>query len=219
MSMSGSHGKALIAILILIAFGGFGAYVRSHQAEIERPADYIQIPLETDKYLGLETRFPEYTYDILKADTTTLRMYTDRITGDVYWLFVAYFSSQKYGSQIHSPIHCVPGGGYRIHTIKPHLIRLEDGRDLAVRRLLVESKRRREVMFYWFETRGGVIASEYGLKFDLMKNSVLLMPTDAAICRVNVPLPVTADFDEAAARAEQFIRDIYPSLENALPFD
>lgn len=217
--MKSRNSKAIIAILILIIFGGFGAYVRSHQASIDRPADFERIPLETENYIGLEKRFADYAYDILKADTTTLRMYTNRSTGEIYWLFIAYFESQKYGSQIHSPIHCVPGGGYRIISIEPFSLTLDDGRQLSVRRLLIESHRRREVMFYWFETRGGVIANEYSLKLDLMKNSVFLMPTDAAICRVNIPLPVTADFEEASQQAVKFIRDIYAYLELALPFD
>ena len=212
------NSKAVIAIVILVVFGGFGAFVRSHQAATDRPADFDRIPLETEKYIGIEHRFAEYSYDVLKADTTTLKMYTDRATGDIYWLFIAYFESQKYGSQIHSPIHCVPGGGYRINSIEPYTIVFDDGRRLPVRRMLIESQRRREVMFYWFETRSGVIANEYGLKLDLMKNSVLLMPTDAAICRVNIPLPVTADFDEASAKAEQFIKDMYAYLQEALPF-
>ncbi len=216
--MNRRNSKAIVAILILVVFGGFGAYVRSHQARIDHPPDFSLIPLETEEYIGLEKPLESYEYEILKADTTTLRMYTDRVSGDIYWLFMAYFSSQKYGSQIHSPIHCVPGGGYRILSIEPYTLELADGRRLPVRRLLIESQRRREVMFYWFETRSGVISDEYGLKFDLMKNSVLLMPTDAAICRVNIPLPVTADFDEASAKITGFIKNIYPYLEQSLPF-
>ena len=215
--MSSRSRKALIAIFVLILFGGFGAYVRSHQAEIDRPADFDRIPLETDKYFGVERRFEEYTYDVLKADTTTLRMYRDK-TGEVFWLFVAYFSSQKYGSQIHSPITCVPGGGYRILTIEPYVIDLHNGSNINVRRLLIASQRRKEVMLYWFETRSGVISGEYGLKFDLMKNSIFLLPTDAAICRVTIPLSLEADFEKASLRAAEFVRDIYPAIQAALPF-
>ena len=170
-----------------------------------------------DSYFGTEERFEEYAYEVLKADTTTLRMYRT-IEGEVYWLFMAYFSSQKYGSQIHSPKHCLPGGGYKIQTIEPFEIDLCDGRKLQASRLLIANPRRKEIMFYWFETRSGVISSEYALKLDLMKNSVSLMPTDAAICRVTMPLSLEADFDKATQQAVEFIRQIYPSMLSSLPF-
>ena len=73
-------------------------------------------------------------------------------------------------------------------------------------------------MMYWFETRSGVISDEFGLKLDLMKNSLMLMPTDAAICRITMPLSLNDDFEIATAKAVKFIRDFYPSLQAALPF-
>jgi hypothetical protein len=73
-------------------------------------------------------------------------------------------------------------------------------------------------MFYWYETRSGVISGEYGLKFDLMKNSVLLLPTDAAICRVTMPLALSADLRAASQAMTDFVRLLYPDIQKALPF-
>lgn len=215
--MTGNGKKALIALCILLPFGGFGTYLRSHQTQPDRPAEFGRIPYEMGEYVGVEERFEEYAYEVLKADTTTLRVYRE-ITGDAYWLFLAYFSSQKYGSQIHSPKHCLPGGGYRILSIEPHQVPLLDGRTITVNRLRIASPQRMELMMYWFETRSGIIPSEMGLKLDLMKNAVALAPTDAAICRVTMPLPLGADFDAATARMVAFIQAFYPVIETALPF-
>ena len=215
--MKGITAKAIVAAAVLMIFGGFGTYLRSHQDTPDRPSDFGLIPYEVGPYFGTEQRFEEYAYEVLKADTTTLRMY--RTTeGDLYWLFIAYFSSQKYGAQIHSPKHCLPGGGYRIVSIEPFPLRLADGRTLAINRLLIASDRRKELMFYWYETRGGVITSEYGLKLDLMRNAVMLLPTDAAICRLTMPLDSDGDFNQATDRAVTYLRQIYPSIQTALPF-
>ena len=212
------NGKnAVIALCILLPFGGFGTYLRSHQTQPDRPAEFGRIPYQIGEYGGSEERFEEYAYEVLKADTTTLRVYRE-MTGDVYWLIMAYFSSQKYGSQIHSPKHCLPGGGYRILSIEPYAVSLSDGRTITVNRLRIASPQRMELMMYWFETRSGIIPSEMGLKLDLMKNAVALRPTDAAICRVTMPLPLGADFDAATARMIEFIREFYPAIETALPF-
>jgi EpsI family protein len=209
--------KGLIAVAVLVLLGGFGTYLKGHRAEPDRPPDFSRIPIEIESFYGTEQRFDEFAYEILKADTTTLRMYRNN-SGDVFWLFIAYFSSQKYGSQIHSPKHCLPGGGYKIVSIEPYDISLADGRSILVNRLLIASQRQKELMLYWFETRSGIISDEYGLKLDLMKNSVMLLPTDAAICRITMPLPLDADFDEATTGAVDFLNKIYPSMQTALPF-
>jgi EpsI family protein len=215
--MTGNGKKALIALCILLPFGGFGTYLRSHQTQPNRPAEFGRIPYQIGEYVGTEERFEEYAYEVLKADTTTLRMYRET-TGDVYWLFMAYFSSQKYGSQIHSPKHCLPGGGYRILSIEPYTIPLLDGQSITINRLRIASPQRMELMMYWFETRSGVITGEFGLKFDLMKNAVALRTIDAAICRVTMPLQLGTDFDAATARMVGFIQQFYPAIETALPF-
>jgi len=215
--MSGRGKKALVAVALLAILGGFGTYLRSYQAEPDRPPDFSRIPMQTDELFGTEQRFEEYAYEVLRADTTTLRMYQE-INGNLYWLFLAYFSSQKYGSQIHSPKHCLPGGGYKIISIEPYEIELDNGSTIVVNRMRIASKRRMELMMYWFETRTGVIRNEFGLKWDLMINSIMLRPTDAAICRLTMPLSLDADFEAATGRAEEFIREFYPYMQEALPF-
>ena len=215
--MTGNGKKAFVAIALLILLGGFGTYLRSHQTEPDRGPNFEQIPIETGRYFGTEHRFSESEYEVLQADTSTLRMYRAE-SGEVYWLFIAYFSSQKYGSQIHSPKHCLPGGGYRILSIEPYNLEIEPGRTITVNRMLIADQRRRELMMYWFETRSGVLHNEFGLKLDLMKNAVTLLPTDAAICRVTMPLGQDGDIDQATATATQFLRDFYPSIKTALPF-
>lgn len=215
--MTGNGKKAFVAIALLILLGGFGTYLRSHQTQPDRGPDFKLIPMETEKYFGTEHRFSEYEYKVLQADTSTLRMYRDE-NGDIYWLFIAYFSSQKYGSQIHSPKHCLPGGGYRILSIEPYNLEIEPGRTITVNRMMIADQRRRELMIYWFETRSGVLHNEFNLKLDLMKNAVTLLPTDAAICRLTMPLPQDGDFEKATAAATQFLHDFYPSIKTALPF-
>jgi len=211
--------KPILVIVILLVFGGFGIYLRGHSISPDRPAEFSLLPMETDKYIGNEQRFDAVTYAVLKADTTTLRMYHDRDTHDIYWLFIAYFSSQKYGSQIHSPLHCVPGGGYRIDYIEPYPIELYDGFKINVRRLMITSPVRKEIMFYWYETRSGALNDEYDLKLDLMKNSIFQTPTDAAICRVTMTLRNGESFEAATEKVVGFIRDFYEPIKTALPFN
>lgn len=209
--------EMVIVIAVLTLFGAFGSFLRFAEHSSDEMAQFGEIPMAAGGYIGEEQRFAEESYEILQADTTTLRLYIDS-EGNKYWFFVAYFASQKYGSQIHSPRHCLPGGGWKIENIEPFDLELADNSSKPVNRLSISVDQHRQLMLYWFETRGGAIRDEFGLKFDLMKNSMLLRPTDAAIVRLTVPVNIGEDFGSATKRALEFFDTFHPTVMKALPF-
>lgn len=207
----------LLTAVILLLGGVFGNFLRFAEQAPHAPSNFSAIPMAEGIYSGEERRFSETSYDVLQADTTTLRRYIGA-EGDVYWLFVAYFASQKYGSQIHSPKHCLPGGGWQILRHEPYELTLPDGRTLSINRLIIADRGRQQLMFYWYETRGGAISNEFGLKWDLVMNSLMLRPTDAAIVRLTLPIRAEDGVEGATRRAETFFQTFYPDIEHALPF-
>ena len=209
--------RVIIVMVVLLIGGAFGNYLRYIEQEPDRPATFELIPYETGGYSGAEERFAEESYDILKADTTSLRHYYDTLDNQ-YWLFIAYFSSQKYGSQIHSPKHCLPGGGWKIMSLEPFELKLEGRSTKTINRLMIAERERKQLMMYWFETRGGTIRDEFALKWDLMQNSIFLRPTDAAIVRLTIPIKPGSDFDQATLLGLEFFRNFQPAIEKALPF-
>ena len=209
--------KVVVATVIVFVGGAFANYLRYSEQMPDRPPMFESIPYAIEPYAGEERRFAESSYDVLKADTTTLRVYDDTL-GASFWLFVAYFSSQKYGSQIHSPKNCLPGSGWRIESLEPHVLTLNDGTERLVNRLIIRERTNTQMMFYWFETRGGTVREEFGLKWDLMVNSLKLNPTDAAFIRLNYTVAPGEDIETAAKRGEAFLRTFIPEVESALPF-
>ncbi len=209
----------IIIITVLILLGGAGAnYLRFVDPALTAPPTLGDIPYEFEGFRGEERYFSEQSYEILRADTSTLRLYNDR-GGNPIWLFIGYFESQKYGSQIHSPKHCLPGSGWRISSQEPYRLQLAGGTDKLVNRLLITERGRKHLMLYWFETRGGTIRNEFALKWDLMENSLKLRPTDAAIVRINLPLADQDDIEVGTAKALAFLENLMPAVEQSLPFN
>lgn len=210
--------RAVIVASVLLVLGGvFGNYLRFNEQAPHAPSNFSAIPLSAGGFVGEERRFSETSYDVLQADTSTLRRYMG-LDGDVYWLFVAYFASQKYGSQIHSPKHCLPGGGWQILRHEPYALPLPDGQTRQINRLIIADRGRQQLMLYWYETRGGTIRNEFALKWDLVMNSLMLRPTDAAIVRLTLPIRSEDGVEGATRRAEEFFRDFYPEIARSLPF-
>ncbi|HEX9912842.1 MAG TPA: EpsI family protein, partial [candidate division Zixibacteria bacterium] len=105
----------------------------------------------------------------------------------------------------------------KIMSRKKILIKTDTGSNLKVNKLLISDKLSREVMYYWFQTRSGIITSELGLKLDLVLNSLKRAPTDAAFIRINLPLNQLSE-KEAQLVLEDFLKAFLPKIKEILPF-
>ena len=141
----------------------------------------------------------------------------DNPDSSVNELFVAYFETQKFGAGIHSPRHCLPGGGWSIEEHESVELQLPGVPARTVNRLRIAFGREESLMLYWYQTRSRVVRDEYDLKLDLLRNALSMRPTDAALVRITVPV-VGGNYDEAMARAVRFAAEIDPYVQTALPF-
>jgi len=205
----------MISIMVMLLGGAFGNFLRFGQPSATERPDFSMIPYEAGPYIGEERRFSDQSYQVLQADTTCLRRYEDA-DGKQYWLFVSYFSSQKYGSQMHSPRHCLPGGGWSIDRVESFELSLPDGCSETINRLQIGREGRKQLMFYWFQTRSDAITNEFEVKWDLVTNSLRFRPTDAAFIRLTTPVQ-GGDIAAATARAEAFLRTFHGDIMRALP--
>jgi EpsI family protein len=93
------------------------------------------------------------------------------------------------------------------------------GRDITVNRYVVQKGLERQLVLYWYQSRGRVVASEYWSKFYLINDAIRTNRTDGALVRVIAPIPVGADDNGAGAEklAEEFVRVLFPILPPYLP--
>lgn len=208
-----------IVITLLVLTGIYVNILRYTRVMVTEQIELSDIPLNFSGWQVEKTfEMDDRTLNILKSDQEVWRRYVSD-EGYNIGLFVAYFKDQKYGAQIHSPIHCVPGGGWKIiHRGKYRMeVHSSPARDLKMNKMINSNDRYKEIMLYWFWTRSGVITSEYGLKIDLAKNALFRKPTDAAFVRFNFPI-IDNDQTKTLQIASDFIQQIFPSVRDVLPF-
>ncbi|HLJ23531.1 MAG TPA: EpsI family protein [Candidatus Acidoferrales bacterium] len=129
-------------------------------------------------------------------------------------LYIGYYQDQRAGEAIHSPRNCLPGEGWE--PVRSAQLAIASGAQPAVvNEYIVAKGARRDIVLYWYETRGRVMASEYRAKFWLVADGVRNRPTDGALIRIWT----TAADGEASAerRAAEFARLIYPQVTQYLP--
>lgn len=208
--------RIIIASALLLVGGLIGNYFRFVGNHPDRQAEFSTIPLQVQGYAGREEFFDQTTYEVLNATSTTMKRY-QAADSSVNELFVAYFESQRFGAGIHSPRHCLPGGGWQIEAHEAVDLNVPGAPSRTVNRLRIAFGEHESLMLYWYQTRSRVVRDEYGLKLDLLQNALAMRPTDAALVRITVPL-YEGNVDEAMARAVRFAQVIDPYVQSALPF-
>jgi EpsI family protein len=127
----------------------------------------------------------------------------------VYWrdtvaaftTFVSYYERQTQGKTIHSPRNCLPGAGWEILTAGEQQVTV-DGVPHTLNRYVLKKGAATSVVFYWYQGRGRIVANEYTVKLNLLKDAALAGHTEEALVRVVVPIvPPASPSDTAQARA------------------
>jgi exosortase D (VPLPA-CTERM-specific) len=189
------------------------------RAEVIPPRrDFTNFPTKVGEWEGKQDHLEQIYLDTLKVDDYLIADYADT-TGDAINLYVAYYSSQRAGQTVHSPRSCIPGGGWRIDSLTKHDIDIEHGNAgvLAASRALVSKGDVTQLVYYWFQQRGRVIANEYLLKWYLFWDSLTRRRTDGALVRITALIGPGKDISAADRELGEFATKVVPLLGDYVP--
>ncbi len=147
-------------------------------------------------------------------DSYVLREYTG---GDMppFSVYAGFYEQQYRGHTIHSPKNCLPGGGWEPLSSGRLTVPLPGG-DVEVNRYVIANGGRRALVLYWYQGRGRVAASEYAVKWDLLRDQALRGRSDEALVRIIVPM--MEEGGSAADRgATKIAQAVIPAVAQALP--
>ena len=156
--------------------------------------------------------------DILRelgADDLVNRVYRSE-AGTEIGLYIGYYASQRQGDAIHSPMNCMPGSGWQPLETDRHTF-TAGGAPLTVNRVRIGRGDRQQLVLYWYQGRGRVVASEYTSKLFTVWDSATRHRTDGALVRVLTPMGPSDTPATATARAVDFARALVPTLAVFLP--
>ena len=108
-----------------------------------------------------------------------------------FTMLVSYYDRQTRGKTIHSPRNCLPGAGWEVVRAGTHVVRV-DGVARTVNRYILRNGRASAIAYYWYQGRGHVIASEYAVKWHLLRDAALFGHSEEALVRIVVPISPVA---------------------------
>jgi EpsI family protein len=105
----------------------------------------------------------------------------------VFSTLVSYYDRQGQGKTIHSPRNCLPGAGWEVLRGSTRPIAV-DGVSHNVNYYILKNGAATDVVYYWYQGRGRVVASEYSVKWNLLRDAAMLGHTEEALVRIVIPV-------------------------------
>ena len=209
---------AILSVSLLLGAGYVAATTKTEQIPPRQALSAF--PYEIERWRG--QRVEDFAPDVLAVlgvDEYLNRVYQ---SGRNYaGLYIGFYESQRQGDTIHSPLNCLPGSGWE-PVSKGYLtvaVEAPGLQNITVNRYVVQKGLDRQVVLYWYQSHGRVVANEYRSKVLMVYDAVRLNRTDAALVRVISPTVGPDQQAEAlaSATAADFVRALFPLLGQYIP--
>ena len=212
--------SSIVRLLVVTALllGATLVIGRASKAETILPRErFSAFPMTIGKWAGRpDAPFPQHVLDVLGVDDYLSRTYfTDRSAANLY---MGFYEKQREGDTIHSPLNCLPGAGWEPIDKKRVTIRTPQG-PAVVNELIIEKGIEHQLVLYWYQSHGRVVASEYLGKTYLVLDALRLNRTDGSMIRVITMLGdnVKEGQPRASQTAHEFAESVFPLLPMYLP--
>lgn len=207
---------AAITLLVIILMSSIALPDR-HEHYPERK-QYSMFPTHFEGWKGRHGDLEQIYIDALKLDDYAMIDYSDS-QGHKVNFYSAYYNSQRKGSSAHSPRSCIPGGGWRIQSLKQISVpnTYINGKQLRVNRLVIAKGDIKQLVYYWFQQRNRDITNEYMVKIYLFWDALTENRTDGALIRLTTEINTEDTLESADKRLSDFTRKISPIITQYVP--
>ena len=198
---------ALLAALLLLHTVSHGEVIVPHEP-------LHKLPYSFGSWVGKELPLDAQIVQAVSVSDYTNRIYHGPNDAEIQ-LYIGYYASQRAGDTIHSPKNCLPGAGW--DPIQSGYARLSvPGRgDIVINKYVIQQDLQKALVFYWYQSRGRVIASEYAGKFWMVADAISRNRTDGALVRLITP--VDGEETKAEGRLLSFAQLLFPSTDQLIP--
>lgn len=214
VSIAGSF--SVIAILVVVGALGWWLSLRT-PLELD-PKRIESFPIELADWRGVDIPISESVERMLRADSQIQRNYTHE-RGDLVWLYIGYYGTERGGRPEHTPWVCYPSAGWQIESSEARRLDASDGLgDGRMNELVVAQSGYKRLVHFWYAThRTTGVASESALTLDhLMGRFSLSGRADGALIRLSTPIGESG-IDGARRRLDEFAEVLVPVLRSVWP--
>lgn len=208
-SFSGNriNNKPMIIVIIILAIVLILTQFLNKRTEIlPGHVSFINFTMSLDNWQGQHEKLDKDVIAQLGMTDYLLANYHTEQSPPVNF-YVAYYQTQRKGASPHSPRVCIPGGGWEIAELK----RVQ-ANGHPINRVIIKKGDQRQLVYYWFQGHGRIIANEYINKWYLFVDAIFKNRTDGALVRVVTSVAPNEQVDTADKRILDFLTHAEPEL-------
>ena len=210
---------------VAVAFLGLNFYIYHYFANdpvIPPRATFADFPRELPgDWTCAPDTMPDDMIENLGVTDYLICTYTQAETQSVAGVYVGYHETQvreegggSGENSIHPPAHCLPGSGWDI--IRNESVPLDlpgmPQRGAKVKRLLIAKGQLRHLVYYWYQSRGRIIAEDWQKIVYVGYDRATRGRTDGALVRFTLPV-----YRKDEAAAEEVFLSLAPGVLQRLP--
>jgi EpsI family protein len=175
------------------------------------------LPSQIGDWTGTDVPISHKELEILGPGEYLQRDYENASQMQPINLFIPFFPSQRAGDTIHSPDHCLTGAGWFPISRQVIPLLLQGGSSIHVNRYVVSKSGQRQLVLYWFQAHGRVVASEWQAKYQLISDSLHMNRSDGGMVRLMTPMLDGESPDAAQVRILKLGSQVLPLLDSYIP--
>lgn len=216
-------------LLAAVAFLGLNFYTFNYfanEAVVPPRKSFSEFPLELGEWScpRRESLEPKVERNLGVTDYLVCT-YANARTNDIIGVYVGYHQLQQRvagggasGSGIHPPKHCLPGSGWDIIAAKKVTLDYPGlpERPAAVMRLVIAKGEQRQLVYYWYQERGRIIADDWKKPLFMFWDRATQRRSDGALVRLTIPI-IQGDEDHADEQFQELARLLLPHLTSYVP--
>jgi EpsI family protein len=188
-------GEVSLVVLMLVV-GAAAWWLRLGPQLRADVAPLNDLPLHVGSWKAEELPIGSAVESVLRADLNLQRAYHSP-TGDVVWLYVGYYGTERGGRPEHTPRGCYTGAGWGIAAART--LDIDPHGPLRVNEYLVEREGQRRLVHFWYRShRTTGLLGGLDQNLDRFLGRLLDRRADGALIRISTPLD---DGGETAARS------------------
>ena len=213
--------KKIAVALLLLALNGY-VYWYLGSAEVVPPREQFSLfpdAIEDWRCSYRETLDDKTLNNLRVTDYISCNFYKPETTTASH-LYIGYHERQTRNdesgvvSAIHPPEHCLPGSGWDV--IDSQVVPIDVGPGGEAKRFVIAKGNQRALVYFWYHSRGRVIARGHHKIIWMFLDRARLGRTDGSLVRFTIPIQF-GDEEAAEATFQEFASVVTPLLPDFVP--
>jgi EpsI family protein len=207
-----STALAVALLMVLVGAVAWGFQLRPALQVDAIPL--ANLPTRIEEWSSRELPLDQNVESMLRADFNVQRAFLHPM-GDVVWLYIGYYGTDRGGTPEHTPPECYRAHGWSLSD--PRTLVVDRPRGFRANEAVAELEGEQRLVLFWYRSyrRTGILGT-FGLSVDQLIGRLTKGRADGALVRLSTPLEEGGE-SAARSRLASFARNLDAEIDRHWP--